>query len=125
MEEHLCHQLAQVLRIPATRIDRSRPFKALGLDSLTGLELRNRLETSLQMSLPGTLVWNYSTVEKLGEHLMGRIDTTTGTAAQPQIQEIDADQAAPLDQLLDELESVSDEEARRLLAGDDHQGATE
>ncbi|NIA26758.1 MAG: hypothetical protein GWP02_01785, partial [Desulfobulbaceae bacterium] len=94
--------------------------KALGLDSLTGLELRNRLETSLQLKLPGTLVWNYSSVEKLGEYLLGRIEPPAETAAPPVEREDDADQTAPLDELLDELESVSDDEARRLLAEEDH-----
>jgi acyl transferase domain-containing protein/acyl carrier protein len=125
MEGHLGKQVAQVLRIPASRIDRERPFKALGLDSLTGLELRNRLEASLQLKLPGTLVWNYSSVEKLGEYLLGRIEIPADAAAQAAEPDDNADRAAPLDDLLDELESVSDEEARRLLAEEDHQGVTE
>jgi hypothetical protein len=44
-------------------------FFAMGMDSLTSIELRNRLQTSLGSSLPSTLVFDYPTVEELVDYL--------------------------------------------------------
>ncbi|MDO9176097.1 MAG: acyl carrier protein, partial [Actinomycetota bacterium] len=48
-----------------------QPLKAMGLDSLMALELRNRLEHATGLTLPATVAWNYPTVAILGAHLAG------------------------------------------------------
>ena len=46
--------------------DLRRGFFDLGMNSLTALELRRRLETALGRSLPATLVFDHPNVEALG-----------------------------------------------------------
>lgn len=81
LTDHLRDQLAKVLRLPAARVEDEAPFTNYGLDSLTALEYRNRLEGSLGLTLPATLVWSHPTVCRLATHLAERLDLTVGDAA--------------------------------------------
>ena len=54
-------------------IDHDQPMESLGLDSLMALELRNRLEASLGITLPAALVWAYPTISALAGALCERM----------------------------------------------------
>jgi hypothetical protein len=57
LERHITGLLAVVLQLAPTQIDRRAPFASLGLDSLTGLELRNRIQRSVGAQLQPTLLY--------------------------------------------------------------------
>ena len=63
----------RVLRLDPQGFDRDTPFKALGLDSLMGLELRNRLEAAFGLKLSPTLLWTYGNVHALSGVLCERV----------------------------------------------------
>ncbi|MEV6095419.1 type I polyketide synthase [Nocardia sp. NPDC051981] len=76
---------ARVLRMQPADLDARTPFKALGLDSLMSLEMRNRLESAFALRLSPTLLWTYGTAETLagaiGERLAAALSAagvTTG-----------------------------------------------
>jgi len=64
--------VSQVLRLEEARIARTTPFGNLGLDSLLGLELKNRLERTLGLSLAVTTLWRYPTLDRLSHALLER-----------------------------------------------------
>ena len=117
MEAALKAEVAAVLRMAAARVPADRPLKALGLDSLMALELRNRLERCSGLTLSPTVVWNHPSVNALGAHLAERLQVALDGPASAPASEPAAGEA-DLDALLDDLDQLSDEEARVLLAAE-------
>jgi acyl carrier protein len=79
LEGHLQEQIAQVLRLAPSQLDARTPLGSLGLDSLMALEVRNRLEVSLGLTLSATLVWSYPTIAALATHLASQLETPLDT----------------------------------------------
>ena len=75
---HVRTQVAQTLGLPApTDIAPDAGFFALGMDSLASIELRNKLQASLDCSLSPTLTFSYPTVETLTDYLEERLFATS------------------------------------------------
>ncbi|WAS96618.1 type I polyketide synthase [Nannocystis punicea] len=73
---------AHVLRIAEAALDVQAPLTSLGMDSLMGLELRNRIEVALGIRSPATLLWTYPTVAALSEHLLAELGAPSPAPAE-------------------------------------------
>ncbi|OLR93773.1 type I polyketide synthase [Actinokineospora bangkokensis] len=67
-------------------LDVTRPFKELGFDSLTALELRTALAAVTDLPIPGTLVYDYPTPAAAVDHVLSQLadeDTAEDGLARP------------------------------------------
>ena len=119
--DYLRQAVAQILGIPdPEQIDPHQGLLDIGVDSLMAVELRNRLSNGLVEQLPSTLIFDYPTLAKLTDYLLGILfpplvaqaaevrlsDGQPETAAQPTPPAIDP----TLDALSDtELASIENE----------------
>ncbi|WP_306457959.1 type I polyketide synthase [Streptomyces sp. SA15] len=75
-------------------VDAGRALKDLGFDSLTAVELRDRLSTVAGMRLPATLVFDHPTIAELADFLARGLEPETArpTAAPATVVRVDQDE---------------------------------
>ncbi|MEU2027329.1 acyltransferase domain-containing protein, partial [Streptomyces sp. NPDC016469] len=74
----ICRHTADVLEYDATDVlDPALPFKELGHNSLSSVELRSRLAADLGLALPSSLVYDYPTPAVLARHIVTALLGTT------------------------------------------------
>lgn len=73
INSHLQSLVAQALGISLKEVSPDIGLFEMGLDSLTAMELKNRLQHELDITLPTTILFDYPTINRLSEFLQLQI----------------------------------------------------
>jgi acyl transferase domain-containing protein/NADPH:quinone reductase-like Zn-dependent oxidoreductase/acyl-coenzyme A synthetase/AMP-(fatty) acid ligase/NAD(P)-dependent dehydrogenase (short-subunit alcohol dehydrogenase family)/acyl carrier protein len=95
--ELVCVEAASVLgHSDSAAIDVEKTFKQLGFDSLTGVELRNRLRSKTGLRLSSTIVFDHPSPAAVATHLCALSEGSSkpGTSIDAEIEKIEARLAA-------------------------------
>ncbi|ABX04516.1 MAG TPA: type I polyketide synthase [Herpetosiphon sp.] len=109
LEMHLRDVIATVLRLDRSRIDLDQPLNRLGLDSIMAVELKNRIEVDLGVSLSIVELLQGASIAQLTQRIL------------PSIAEQDAELAA----LLAEIEQTPLDQVQALLNETASEGGSE
>lgn len=112
VQTYIREQVARVLGASPSKLDADRPLTELGLDSLMGVELRNRVESDLALSLPMRELMQSPTINNLTRAILGQLTTSASVPQDtaPLPQEATEQLAARVDQLSDdEVDSLLSE----------------
>jgi myxalamid-type polyketide synthase MxaC len=108
---HVAAVAGKVLGLDPSEIDARQGLRDIGLDSLMALELRNRLQRSIDRPLRSTLAFDFPTIDTIARHLADDIlqlaENNVQTGPPPSADAAD---------LLMQIEQLSDDEVERLFA---------
>ncbi|WP_433625645.1 SDR family NAD(P)-dependent oxidoreductase [Nocardia sp. CA-120079] len=85
----VCMQV--ILGLSNSSIDSNTALSDLGFDSLTALQLRNRLQADLQVKIPATVVWTHPSAGELVGYLLERLDLEVASADDEQTRAVTVD----------------------------------
>ena len=113
LETRLREWVANRMGLVAQEVSPDKPFADFGLDSVSALELAERLENWLGRPVPATIFWDFPTIAALSAHLSSEPQAAEALAAV-----MDAQPAQSKGPALagDELEALSERELAALLA---------
>ncbi len=83
-------QLAKIMGLPAEDIDVTTPLSSMGLDSLMAIELKNKIESQLQMSLPMAVFMNEPSVATLAKYVSEHFGQEPAEDAEPESDQVAA-----------------------------------
>jgi myxalamid-type polyketide synthase MxaE and MxaD len=101
---------------PDARLDPRTGFFELGMDSLTSVQLRRRLEGLLGRTLPSTLAFNHPTIDALVTYLSGALVPESEKASDPPVPDHRPTPPFRTGQIFDEDEETEDDLFAQLAA---------
>jgi acyl transferase domain-containing protein/NADP-dependent 3-hydroxy acid dehydrogenase YdfG/acyl carrier protein len=117
----LVEQIARVLRCSPSKIDVHQPLTRLGIDSLMAVELKNRVEVDLELTIPVTALLQGPSLSQLSARLTSQLPVPAMAAtvdAVPLAEHVTFSSSVEhgtAAELLSKMEELSDEAVNSLL----------
>jgi myxalamid-type polyketide synthase MxaE and MxaD len=117
LQRRLRLEVARVLGSDSAAVGTDVGFRELGMDSLISVELRNRLEKLLGLSLVSTIAFDYPNVDALTAHLLGVYfpEVAASSAGRAAASVLVGSDGAISEKEIDDLLDISDEAAEEML----------
>lgn len=117
LSEYIKREAAIILGLdPEKPLNWQQPLNEIGLDSLLAVELRNVLSANLNQNLPGTLLFDYPTIDNIAQYLatvVFTLDSKTEEVDSRGVKSFETNVDPGVD--FSDLEELSEEEAEALL----------
>ncbi len=111
IEQWMAEWLVVRAGVAPSDVDLEKPFADYGLDSLTAVEMSGEIEDWSGVELTPVVAWNYPTVSRLSKFITDQLCEKAGS--EPEQTEVPD---AELEDLLSEIEQLSDDEIEHALA---------
>ena len=76
MEQYLAEEMAQILKVPLTSVDREKPIVNMGFDSLMSIELKNQIQTDLGVSVAMSRLIQSPTILELKDIVLNLLEAS-------------------------------------------------
>ncbi|MBI4470556.1 MAG: SDR family NAD(P)-dependent oxidoreductase [Acidobacteria bacterium] len=121
IESYLIDQVARVLGTSTSKLELDRPLNEMGLDSLMTVELKNRIEKEIGISLPTVELMRGPSISKLSRVLQDQLAGTDSAPRKPPKAQIPitidgGKKTAAAGSLLEGIDELSDQEVDSLLS---------
>jgi myxalamid-type polyketide synthase MxaE and MxaD len=70
VQEQLTRMLGQVTRLETKQLEPHVPFDKFGLDSLMGVEFKNRIDAAFELELSVSALWSFPRLDGLSRHVV-------------------------------------------------------
>ncbi|MFL5658358.1 MAG: AMP-binding protein [Ktedonobacteraceae bacterium] len=128
LEDYIREKVASVLKLSSSKLDTEQSLSSLGLDSLLAMELKNWIEEELGVQVPITIFLQEPSIAQFSAQLLDQLVITASTPSIPlipsetqvdghvNISDGDGLNRQAAEQLLADLDQLSDEEVDALLS---------
>jgi acyl carrier protein len=111
---HVRDEVARVMGLPAAdAVDLHRGLFDMGMDSLMALELRTRLQASLELEIPATVAFEFPTIEAIAGFLGDKLGLDSAASTVVEMPRRERAERHP--DALEKVLQLSDEDVERQL----------
>ena len=111
--QELRSRLASTLLMDPDRVPTDTPLTALGMDSLMGIELKNKLDSALGVRIPAAVVLEGPSIRQLAARVTEQV---SAQPRRPSAPAVNGTEEASTQELLARLDDLSEEQLDNLLA---------
>ncbi len=87
-KQQIKQTIASVTKMNAQKIKEDDTFKSYGVDSLLALQIKNKLQKDLAITLNVSVIWSHPTVNKLADHIAKQLKQEETKKEEAQIQTV-------------------------------------